>query len=248
MKIALLTSDLLTAHRHYREYKHLSKDIELKFLVIRSPNRGTITYWLSIFKAIIKIVISGKGEFKFFFKLVIFNNQISDIKCLSFLEKSAFDIGLHAYPVIYSQKIIDMFGKGILNAHIGKLPELQGRSVLEWGLILGKFPAISTFFITPGIDTGTELVHLKTFQNINTISIGLNEFKEYLFNQDAKCYAIAIENLVRGSTIERIDPSKGLRFYRMSDLMLNIAGKEFLDLLAKKSEYYQTRKVKNFSP
>ena len=44
-----LTSDLSTAHRHYLDYKHLSKDIQLKFLVIRSPNRGTITYWLSIF-------------------------------------------------------------------------------------------------------------------------------------------------------------------------------------------------------
>ena len=94
-----------------------------------------------------------------------------------------------------------------MNAHIGKLPELQ-EEVFWSGVWLWEAPCYLNIFITPGIDTGTELVHLKIFKNMNNIRFGLNEFEEYLFNQDAKCYSIAIEKLVCGSTIERIDPSK----------------------------------------
>jgi hypothetical protein len=47
------------------------------------------------------------------------------------------DLGLHNAGVIYRKPTIDSFRLGILNAHIGFLPEFRGRAVMEWSIFMG---------------------------------------------------------------------------------------------------------------
>lgn len=135
------------------------------------------------------------------------------------LRRNAFDVGLHGMGVIYKRETIGCFRLGILNAHIGHLPGMRGRSVLEWSLVLGIDPCVSTFFIDEGIDTGALIVHRFAPARETVYSAAsIDDAKRRLFELDGTCYASALATLVRGGTGIR-NTSAGHRFYVMSRLL-----------------------------
>jgi formyl transferase-like protein len=138
-------------------------------------------------------------------------------RSLRFLERRRIDIALHAMGVIYRRPVIERCGRGILNAHIGKLPKYRGRSVMEWSLMCGEETGVTVFFVDEGIDTGEPIV---LFEPIAVDAHArLADAKRHLFAQDAALYRKAVDVVAAGGPARRNDPGAGLRFYEMSALL-----------------------------
>ena len=147
----------------------------------------------------------------------LLSDDLESPRTLRFLRTCGADVGLHATSVIYRRAVIEPFRLGILNPHIGLLPEYRGRSVMEWSVLRGDATGISTFFIDEGIDTGQEIVLRKTFD-----PSGFSDrasFKSFLFDQDAEMFRQALELLTDpGFAPQRQDPGDGRRWFVMSEL------------------------------
>ena len=121
--------------------------------------------------------------------------------------------------VIYEQETLGAFKRGILNAHIGYLPGMRGRSVFEWSLVLGVPLCVSTFFIDQGIDTGRLIVD-RYLPRPEIVCTGpsVADAKRRLFDLDGQCYRQAVTRLLEGGEGVLNEPS-GARFYVMSELL-----------------------------
>lgn len=131
------------------------------------------------------------------------------------------DVGLHSMSIIYRKNMIDCFRLGILNPHIGKLPEFRGRSVMEWSLLYGAPTGVTTFFIDAGIDTGKDVLFFEEVpvRGFKTIVSA----KDHLFSQNVHCFREALIRLAgRPVAYESNDVSQGRRFYVMSDLLKDV--------------------------
>jgi hypothetical protein len=139
---------------------------------------------------------------------------------LSLLDRLQPDLGLHAMGVIYRNAVISRCGTGILNAHIGRLPEYRGRSVMEWSLLCDDPTGVTVFFIDEGIDTGPRLI-LHEPVSVDDFA-DLDAAKRHLFSQDARLYRRAVDLIAAGEPAQHNDPACGLRFYQMSDLLKGV--------------------------
>jgi methionyl-tRNA formyltransferase len=149
-----------------------------------------------------------------------FSKPLHDDASLKKLRVLNLDVGLHKTGLIYRQPTIDAFRLGILNAHIGLLPEYRGRAVVEWSLVEGKPTGVTVFFIDTGIDTGERIVirEERSVSHCNSIA----EAKEYLFGLDAELFARAVE-MVDDPTFEYEKNEGGRRYYVMSKLLTDAA-------------------------
>ncbi len=157
-------------------------------------------------------------------KVFLFRKPLDHPAMIEKLKSLKLDVGLHKAGVIYREQTINCFRLGILNPHIGLLPEYRGRSVLEWSLIEGRPAGITVFFIDSGIDTGERVVLREEVDISGCESIA--EAKRYLFDQDAAFFRRALE-LLRRKDFEfgRNDRTLGRRYYVMSRLFRGVAEK-----------------------
>jgi methionyl-tRNA formyltransferase len=131
------------------------------------------------------------------------------------------DVGLHAANVIYRQQTISAFRLGILNAHIGILPQYRGRSVAEWSVLQGDSTGVTVFFIDSGIDTGARIV-LREFIPVNGARSAA-KLKNQLFACDARLYRRALEALMSpGFQSQNNEIARGQRYYVMSRLFTEV--------------------------
>jgi folate-dependent phosphoribosylglycinamide formyltransferase PurN len=136
---------------------------------------------------------------------------------LRWLKAERFWIGLHAMGVIYREPLFAAFGRGVLNAHIGLLPEYRGRSVMEWSILSGAPTGISVFFMDSGIDTGREIVLRRTFDVGG--ADGSTAAKTTLFNRDGEMYRAALALLRDGRHSAEPVNEAGRRYFVMSRLL-----------------------------
>ena len=137
------------------------------------------------------------------------------------LRKLKLDLGLHKSGSIYRRETLESFRLGILNAHIGLLPQYRGRSVMEWSLLQGDPVGISVFFIDEGIDTGERIVLSEKVDVSHCATIA--EAKQYLFAQDARFYRRAVEQLAEPNPRFETNDGSGHRYYVMSKLFQRVA-------------------------
>jgi len=142
------------------------------------------------------------------------NKDINSNIVVGWIIKKNFDIGLHSMGVIYKKRLINSFNIGILNSHIGKLPEMRGRSVFEWSLTNDTPTGVTCFFIDEGIDTGSRIVLFSP----QKVGKDLNISKNKLFQLDVFVYNSAIDLINSGSQFIPNNISLGLRYYVMSNL------------------------------
>jgi methionyl-tRNA formyltransferase len=156
-------------------------------------------------------------------RVILLTETLNHPKSVLRLKKLDPDVGIHKSGTIYRQVTIDCFRLGILNAHIGTLPEYRGRSVMEWSLLQGDRPGISVFFIDTGIDTGRRIVFSETVDISHCRSV--SEAKDYLFNLDAQFYSRALELIESGTFQSEVNEGSGRRYYVMSKLFHDVADK-----------------------
>ena len=175
-------------------------------------------FWSSNLKALVlRTKISEKMAF-FKGEIRISSKPIGE--STKWLQQKKYDIGLHAAGVIYRQPVIDCFNKGILNAHIGKLPEMRGRSVMEWSILQGIPTGITCFFVDSGIDTGRDIIFFEPLDVANCANLA--EAKSKLFSKDLYIYKKALEKIRRGEKITINSIENGNRYYVMSSFMSRV--------------------------
>lgn len=77
---------------------------------------------------------------------------------VQYVKENSLDILINAGGGIFRKAIVEAPVNGILNAHMGPLPEVRGMNALEWSLYLGMKPGVTLHYIDTGIDTGDILL------------------------------------------------------------------------------------------
>lgn len=152
-------------------------------------------------------------------RLHVRSRRLHDDATLAWLRTKAFWVGLHAMGVIYREPLFAAFGRGVLNAHIGLLPEYRGRSVMEWSILAGAPTGISVFFMDTGIDTGRDIVLRRACE---ARGADVPSAKASLFGRDGELYADALRRLVAEPAVPMEENRGGRRYYVMSGLLTSV--------------------------
>jgi methionyl-tRNA formyltransferase len=87
----------------------------------------------------------------------------------------SLDIGIFGGGGLLRGPFLDSFRYGVINCHMGILPEYRGMDVVEWPLLLEDFEnvGVTCHFMDEGIDTGPILkvtkVEVQKFQSITEL-------------------------------------------------------------------------------
>jgi methionyl-tRNA formyltransferase len=122
--------------------------------------------------------------------------------------------------VIYRDVTIDAFRLGILNHHIGILPDYRGRSVVEWSILQGDPVGITVFFIDTGIDTGSRVLISEAVDISSCRSV--TEAKQYLFDLDRVFFPKALALLSDSKPTFGVNDGSGRRYFVMSKLFQGV--------------------------
>ena len=224
MRVAVIAGSIAGGMRVAREIERIA-GVEVFVVVCDPAKRGPVLRWLR------EVALLAKGrrnwtparlwKYARRRRLVVLGEGLNHPSSTERLRALGCDAGLHAANVIYSEKTIGAFRLGILNAHIGILPEYRGRSVAEWSVLQGDSTGVTVFFIDSGIDTGKRIV-LREFVAPNG-SRSVGGLKQMLFECDARLYRRAMEALIApGFRFECNEVAKGRRYYVMSKIMTKV--------------------------
>jgi len=154
-------------------------------------------------------------------RVIVLPEPLDSVASIEKIRRLGLDVGLHKTGTIYRQPTIEAFRLGILNSHIGLLPEYRGRCVVEWALIEGAPVGVTVFFIDSGIDTGEKIVLRETVDISHCNSVA--EAKEYLFGLDARYYRRAVEQLKDANFEYASNTGAARRYFVMSQLLIRAA-------------------------
>jgi folate-dependent phosphoribosylglycinamide formyltransferase PurN len=64
------------------------------------------------------------------------------------------EVLINAGGGLFRKRLLEAPSRGLLNAHMARLPDLRGVDVLEWSVLLGVQPGVTVHWIDSGVDTG----------------------------------------------------------------------------------------------
>lgn len=87
---------------------------------------------------------------------VIFCDNLNDDNVIFSLKKSYPDLVIFTGGGLISKKVLECVGNGIINCHMGILPQYRGMHVIERAILENRFDCIgiTVHFMDEGIDTG----------------------------------------------------------------------------------------------
>jgi formyl transferase-like protein len=232
MRVAIVAGSIKAGIRIAKEIEKLPS-VDVFIVLCNVGMRSTLLRWSREFLSVLKslkwwTLITHGWRYAQQGRLIILHRPLDDPLSIERLRSLQCDIGLHAANVIYREPTISAFRLGILNAHIGILPEYRGRCVAEWSVLQGNPTGVTVFFIDSGIDTGHRIV-LREFIPSNGRN-GVRPLKNMLFGSDARLYRKALEALMqREVQFEDNDTLKGRRYYVMSKMFTHTADKILRD-------------------
>jgi methionyl-tRNA formyltransferase len=220
MRIGILAHSFSSAFRIYQAIEDAPEQ-EVVILLCPSPRRGA---WITLIANLVRLTFASvAGVNPTPIRLLLAGRVIFLLQGLE-LPQSAqrltsfhLDVGLHKTGVIYRKDTIEAFRLGILNHHIGLLPEYRGRNVMEWSLLLGDPVGITVFFIDAGIDTGARIVLKEKVDITNHKSIFAA--KQFLFDLDSVFFPKALALLKADETVFGVNDGSGKRYFVMSRLL-----------------------------
>jgi|SRR5881394_1506284 len=229
MRIGILADSPPAALKIYDVIEAVS-DCDIFILLCRTADKSR---WRNCLGHLARLLLKGGGPKSLRLllsrRVLILQYPLDHPETVARLKRLKLDVGLHKASAIYRDPTINAFRLGILNPHIGMLPEYRGRNVMEWALLQGGPVGITVFFIDSGIDTGERIV-LSEEVDISHCS-SIEQAKQYLFGLDAVFFRRALE-LLRSEKLEYKlnDRTVGRRYYVMSNLLQGVV-EESLKLL-----------------
>lgn len=89
---------------------------------------------------------------------LIITDDVNNSRVIDYLRNAQIDLLLNTGGGLYKSEVISTVRTGILNAHMGPLPEFRGMNVMEWSLFYSRDIGVTLHFIDKGIDTGDILL------------------------------------------------------------------------------------------
>jgi methionyl-tRNA formyltransferase len=225
MRVAVIATSLAAGIRIAAEIEHASA-VDVSIVFWNPQLRSPLLRWLREFAVVLKsscrrTYIKRLWGYARSGKLVILDHVLDDPASVERLRSLQYDVGVHTANVIYRESTIQAFRLGILNAHIGILPEYRGRSVAQWSVLQGDPTGVTVFFIDSGIDTGSRIVLRALIPSDGSMNV--QALKKKLFGCDARLYREALEALASDSfAYQQNDVSQGKRYYVMSRLLTGV--------------------------
>lgn len=227
MQILVLCDYIEKALDFERSFKTLPK-ISRSYLICNNTTSSSCRYYASQILQFLR----GKSPKNWMLfinlllqrKLKLSPHKLSSQQTISYLKKKQFDVGIHSMGVIYQKAVIETFKQGLLNAHIGKLPEMRGRCVMEWSLLYNIPTGVTSFFIDDGIDTGQRILFFEPCSLPKNGSVDLA--KHALFSRDLEIYKKSLLHLCNNLPFKKNTTESGKRYYVMSQFMINIVARK----------------------
>jgi len=159
IQVAGIIIKKFTVSRFLSEYKRDGKRLVSKIwkkLVLRERAYNEDIYNIIDFRREHNITLkslldiqSGNCEIK----------RVEDINgddVISFIDAIKPDLVVFTGGGLISQKIIERAGQGVLNCHMGILPEFKGMDVVEWPILVGQPNEVgcTVHLMDKGVDTG----------------------------------------------------------------------------------------------
>jgi folate-dependent phosphoribosylglycinamide formyltransferase PurN len=85
-------------------------------------------------------------------------SDINSQKAIDIIKLKQLDVLINTSGGIFKSNIIKTINIGILNAHMGFLPDFRGMNVLEWSLFYNRSLGVTLHYIARGVDTGDILL------------------------------------------------------------------------------------------
>lgn len=139
------------------------------------------------------------------------------------LRKWRPDVIVFAGGNILKEPLLQIPRLGVINLHLGLLPQIRGMSSPEWSLLTGVPIGITIHYMDSGIDTGRillrrnfpEAAQCQSLQDLRNrlIAFGVNQFAEVL------------HNLERGAIVPQAQPQldRDNQFFVMHDRLRGVA-------------------------
>jgi len=222
MRIGILAHSFSSA---FRIFEAVEDSARREVFIILSPSPHRSAWSSRVVNAARLVLLSLKGfnskpiQLLMTGRLVFLRDPFHDKRSVDALVKLKLDVGLHKTGVIYRDATIQAFRLGILNHHIGILPDYRGRSVLEWSILRGDRVGVTVFFVDTGIDTGSrilisEQVDISGFQSVAAA-------KQYLFSLDQVFFRRAL-SLLESEAEFQLNDGSGRRYFVMSKLFSSV--------------------------
>ncbi|NLA48572.1 MAG: hypothetical protein GX876_03815 [Bacteroidales bacterium] len=122
-------------------------------------------------------------------------------RTLRILRKANIDLLINAGGGIYKLDLINVVNFGILNAHMGLLPDFRGMNVLEWSVFNNKLVGVTLHMIDQGIDTGDIL-------SFRRISVEKDDSIDDLRNKSAIANFLLFTEIIAGFNVGVINRKK----------------------------------------
>jgi len=200
------------------DYLNDIKDIELEFIICRTPSMSLKLFFSSQMwqfisssnyhkKTIIRLILAKKFR--------ITPRHPHSPKVLSFIKRKKYDVGLHGISVIYKKEFIDCFRLGILNPHQSLLPKYRGRTPIEWAILNNDEIGTTVFFIDEKIDTGRRTI----IQKVIDVSMfdNLKDIKEFMALESDKLFSDALIKLTKDESYFITKEGKSKLYLPMPD-------------------------------
>ena len=85
-------------------------------------------------------------------------NDFGDDVVLDALDRERPDAVFFAGGGMIRKPVLDRAGAGVVNCHMGPLPEYRGMDVIEWPVLMGRGCEVTCHFMDEGLDTGPILL------------------------------------------------------------------------------------------
>ncbi len=140
-----------------RDGSRLIKKIWKKFVLRKNAYKPTSYETILDFMKNENIRFSKVEDFNREFETpVIYCNTLNDSVVIEMLKKSKPDIVAFTGGGLIRSGVLENSGAGVLNCHMGVLPQYRGMDVVEWPLLEDNFEEIgmTVHFMDKGVDTG----------------------------------------------------------------------------------------------
>ena len=204
---------LLGSPHFFNNLKHKLEKFGLKTIILFIPHHSN---------RLVRFLYKNKFLFRFFLYLknikTPYVNVSSDYRSneiSAVIHEKSLDIAFHKLGFIIKRNIIDSFPLGVINDHWGPLPEVRGRSSLEYTLLFGFPIIVTTHLITEKVDDG-EIISYFNYEYMKKGLCSVKDLKKKIRKTSderaIRSIIMAISNEYRGINNDSKD---GFMFYAM---------------------------------
>lgn len=142
-----------------------------------------------------------------------FSRSFNSPDVVKYLGSLKPDLMLHVHGPIFRPVTFNVAAIGMLNCHVGPLPETRGMNALEWS-VFKRLPTGNTIhFVDEGVDTGD----IAQFFPVSIANCtGLEEARTKLVHEGSEHLAAVVRQIKEGKNLRRAQVQKAAKQnYRM---------------------------------